>query len=114
MSECFWENVDQNWELFDQLWNDIIPCVLQIFAGGGIQEPQAPWDAYQQLEKKLDKKTRIKIVKVIMILKGEEITQEKEVSLGDYKVTADDIQLLAEEYKRKKSISVTVNEVTVR
>ena len=112
MSECLWNSVGQDWNVFDQVWNDIVPCVAQI--AGDIILGAPPEDAYAKAVKD-DKKLHRKLIKIIMILKGETFEQEKEIDTRDYKVTASDIKLLMEEYhKRKESLSITVDDITIR
>ena len=112
MSLCNWNEVGQNWDAFTQIWNDVVPCIAEIY--GQIMQGAPAEQAYQNIVGK-DKKLQRKLIKVILILKGEKFEQEKEVDLRDYKVSASDIKLLMEEYyKRKGMYSVTVDEVTIR
>jgi hypothetical protein len=109
---CYWENVDTEWETFDRLWNDTLPCIREI--AGSIILGAPPEDAYAKAVKK-DKKLHCKIVKIIMTLKGEKFEQEKEICLDDYKVTASDVDLLMEYYyEGQYGPSVTVDEITIR
>lgn len=111
MSQCYWNDVNRYWNVFDQLWNDVIPCILHL--EGVIAEGCPVEPAYVQAVKK-DKELHCKIVKLIMILKNEEITQEKEVCLDKYKVTANDIKLLINEYHRRlESISISVDDILI-
>jgi len=112
MSECLWNDVDENWDIFNDLWNDVRPCIKQLIsagAAGGVD-----LDVYGQATKR-NKKLHRKVVTLIMILRGQTIEQTKTVNLDKYKVTADDIKLLIEEYyKREDKLSVTIDEVTLR
>ena len=109
MSECYWNDVDEDWNIFDQLWNDVIPCIKQLIsAGGGVD-----LDVYGQATKR-NKKLHRKVVTLILILRGQTTEQTKTVNLDKYKVTASDIKLLIEEYyKREDKLSVTIDEVTI-
>ena len=112
MSACNWEDSNIDWEIIDNLWEDLSPCVAQIY--GQIIEGAPAQQAYQNVVGK-DKELHRKLVKVILILKGEKFEQEKEVDLRDHKVSASDIELLIEEYnKRKDNISVLAEDITIR
>jgi hypothetical protein len=97
MSEYLWENADSNWDIFEQLWNDVIPYIQLI--EGYIVEGAPPQVAYKKVIKNNKEKHR-KIVKLIMILNGKKIEQEKEINIDKYQVTGKDINLLIEEYKK--------------
>lgn len=111
MSQCLWNEVDIYWNVFEQLWNDVVPCISEI--EGYIALGAPPEDAYGKAVR--DKKLKRKIIKLILVLKGHTYTQIKEVDISRYKVTAKDINLLLDEYYSiRPFLSVMVENVDVR
>ena len=109
---CSWQDVDFEWDSFDRLWNDTLPCIKKI--AGNIILGAPPEEAYVKAVGK-DKKLHRKMVKLIMMLKDEEIIQQKEIYLDKYKVTAGDVNILMEQYYKNKNIPlVTIDEILVR
>ena len=86
---CYtWGDADFAWNLNEYTWNDV--CLV-VEVGGGGHTPNNPYANY----KKLPQEKKEQFITLILRVKGEdEITQKK--SKKDYKVTAEDIQLVVD------------------
>lgn len=95
------EGRNEVWNQTEALWTDdvleIIERVLWGGSRGGVRKQWDTWNSWNQLNEK-DKK---KIVKVIVYLKSG-VKLERKLDLNEYKITIDDINLLAEEYEKYK------------
>jgi len=111
--DCVWGEIEFLWAEIDYLWNSIIPCIGRIITAGG-GHPEEVYNIYQN--KKINKKTKKKIIKLIMILKDNRFVEEHEINVNEYDVTVDDIKLLINEYKeyQKRQIAITVESVGIR
>jgi len=116
LTDCVWGGIEFLWGEIDYLWDSIIPCFGRIISASGGGHPDDVYNIYQK--KKIDKKTKKKIIKLIMTLKGQEFIEEHEIDVDKYEVTVDDIKLLIGEYKeyqkRQKQVSVSVESVGIR
>ena len=113
LTDCVWGGIEFLWGEVDYLWDSIIPCLGRIISAGGGHADDV-LDIYNA--KKIDKKTKKKIIKLIMTLKGQEFVEEHEINVDKYEVTIDDIKLLIGEYKeyQKRQIAVKVESVGIR
>ena len=89
--ETTWDNIPITWEsLLHTVW-ELFTFFVQTFGNVKTRE-------YENIYKKLDDEKKKKVVKLICMVKGQKIEEEKEVQ--DFEVTVDDIDLVLERAKR--------------
>ena len=99
-----WEDADFKWNIappsedykvgfkaskFPYTWNDValVEEAVEALGGGGVIEDDMPWMRDEEKKKRL--------VKLICKVQGKTITEEKEIQ--EYKITVDDVRILAKE-----------------
>jgi hypothetical protein len=87
-----WNLVGHTWGNFELLWNG--ECVPSEGMSINVAVPDNYLDAYAQAVSKVDDKSKKKIIKLILYLKGERFVDEKEVDVNKYTVTSTDVHLL--------------------
>ena len=101
-----WEDADFKWNIappsedykvgfkassFPYTWDDVALVEVAIGAGGGgVMAEDMPW---MKWDDKDDRKKRL--IKLICKVQGKTITEEKEIQ--EYKITVDDVRILAKE-----------------
>ena len=104
MSEYKYNELDENWDSTEEYWIVAIP-VLEEIEGTGLD--------YYAAYKKLDEKKKQKIIKLILYINDVKIIETKQIN--DYKVSADDINLVMNMFKEYKQTSkVTITDVEVK
>ncbi len=89
--EATWDSVTTSWEnLLRPVW-ELFTFFVQTF--GTVKKPE-----YENIYKTLDDEKKKKVVKLICMVKGQKIEEEKEVQ--DFKVTIDDIDLILERARK--------------
>ena len=86
-----WNEIEDVWNVLDQIWNEFA-LFIRIFGGGKTRRQKL--DAYGGLDK--EKKKRV--VKLICMVKGQKIEEEKVVE--DFEISIDDIELVLERAKK--------------
>ena len=82
------------WNTDKILWNshsftwDEVQLVQEILSGGGVIEDDMPW---MKPEKKA------KLIKLILKVKGETLTESKTKPIKQYKIKANDVRLVVKE-----------------
>ena len=115
-----WNNADINWNEVNLLWDDVAPICNTIWDLAGftwgnfdmlwngdcgpspapegmsinIAVPDQYTDAYKQVVSKVDEKSKKKLMKLILYLKGDRFVDEKEIDINKYTVTSTDVHLL--------------------
>lgn len=114
LTDCVWGGIEFLWGEIDYQWDSIIPCFGRIISASGGGHPDDVYNIYQK--KKIDKRTKRKIIKLIMTLKGHKYVEEHTIDVDKYEVTIDDIKLLIDEHKKyqKRQIAVKVESVEIR
>ena len=97
-----WEEADFKWDAappsenyksgfkpssFPYTWNDVA-LVKAAVGGGGVMVEDMPWTQFDDEKKK-------RLIKLICKVQGKTITEEKEIQ--EYKITVDDVRILAKE-----------------
>lgn len=100
---CFiWDTADFNWADIEYTWEEFC-IVLGLVSAVSNSGEATPWNAYQNLPKE-EKET---VVKLVLRIKGDKITQTKKKK--KIKVTAKDIDLVISEVL-KGSVSIYLPE----
>ena len=90
MSKKTWEKMDKPWNLITSVW-ELFETFFDIFAGKKKEN-------YQNIYDKLDSEKKRKVVKLICMVKGKKIEEEKVVE--DFEISVDDIELVLERAKK--------------
>jgi hypothetical protein len=99
-----WNEVENYWNLEESLWNEAVPILKSLaIRHAGIAEPQIP-DWQKKEFEKLQKAEQRKIIRLILYYNKIKYSQEIEIDEKDYNVTAKDIQMIIEEYEKRKSL----------
>ena len=90
----FWEDLKKPWQDIIQVGWELIDNFISIFGikGGKTRKE------YQNIYDKLDKDKKKKVVKLICMVKGRKIEEEKEVE--NFEISVDDIDLVLERAKK--------------
>ena len=91
-----WEDADFKWELAPTketadryTWNDV-KVLEEALGGGGVITEDMPWMKWDDDEKKK------KLIKLILKVHGNTITETKQKELKQYKIKASDIKITVE------------------
>ena len=82
-----WNNANILWNSNSFTWDDV-KLVQEIISGGGNIEDDMPW-------MKPEKKKQL--IKLILKVKGETLTESKQKSIKQYKIKAKDVKLVVKE-----------------
>ena len=82
-----WNNANILWNSNSFTWDDV-KLVQEIISGGGNIEDDMPW-------MKPEKKKQL--IKLILKVKGETLTESKQKQIKQYKIKAKDIRLVVKE-----------------
>ena len=94
------------WDKANILWNlnlftwDEVQLVQEILGGGGVIEDDMPW-------MKPEKKKQL--IKLILKIKGETLTESKQKQIKQYKIKAKDVRLVV---KKVSGIELTTENVS--
>ena len=87
MANITWNNANFTWNANSFTWDDV-QLVQEILGGGGIIEDDMPW---------MKPEKRKKLIKLILKVKGETLTESKQKQIKQYKIKAKDIRLVVKE-----------------
>jgi hypothetical protein len=87
MANITWNNANFLWDSNPYTWNEV-QLVQEILGGGGVIEDDMPW-------MKPEKKS--KLIKLILKIKGETLTESKTKPIKQYKIKAEDVRLVIKE-----------------
>jgi len=87
MANITWNNANFLWDSNPYTWNEV-QLVQEILGGGGVIEDDMPW-------MKPEKKN--KLIKLILKIKGETLTESKQIPIKQYKIKAEDVRLVIKE-----------------
>ncbi len=90
MESITWNNNNIIWNSNPYTWNEVQLVEEIIQRGGGNIEDDMPW---MKPEKKK------KLIKLILKVKGETLTESKQKSIKQYKIKAKDVRLVVKEVK---------------
>lgn len=90
MSKKTWEQMDRPWNVITAVW-ELFETFFDIF--GSVKKRD-----YQNVYEKLDDEKKKKVVKLICMVKGQKIEEEKVVE--DFEISVDDIELVLERAKK--------------
>jgi len=91
VTKITWDNANFTWNSNPYTWDEVQlveEIVETIQQGGGIIEDDMPW---MKPEKKK------KLIKLILKIKGETLTESKEKPIKQYKIKAEDVRLVIRE-----------------
>tara|TARA_R110000765_G_scaffold22479_1_gene57463 strand:+ start:702 stop:995 length:294 start_codon:yes stop_codon:yes gene_type:complete len=84
MANTTWDNISFTWDSNKFVWD----LVQEVLWGGGNIEDDMPW-------MKPEKKN--KLIKLILKIKGETLTESKQIPIKQYKIKAEDVRLVIKE-----------------
>ncbi len=87
MTNITWNNADFTWNSNSFTWDEV-QLVQEIISGGGDIEDDMPW-------MKPEKKKQL--IKLILKVKGETLTESKQKPIKQYKIKAKDVRLVVKE-----------------
>ena len=88
-----WEDADFSWDNNSYTWDDVQlveEVVEAIQQGGGGDMEEMPWIEW-------DKEKKKKLIKLILKVHGNTITESKQKEIKQYKITAKDIKIVVKE-----------------
>jgi len=91
MTNITWNNANFTWNSNSFTWNEVQlvqEIVETIQQGGGIIEDDMPW---------MKPKKKEQLIKLILKLKGETLTESKTKQIKQYKIKAKDVRLVIKE-----------------
>ena len=91
ITKITWDNANFTWDSNSYKWDEVqlVEEITQtIQQGGGIIEDDMPW-------MKPEKKN--KLIKLILKIKGETLTESKQIPIKQYKIKAEDVRLVIRE-----------------
>ena len=88
MTKIIWNNANFTWNSNPYTWNEVQLVEEIIQRGGGNIEDDMPW---MKPEKKK------KLIKLILKVKGETLTESKTKQIKQYKIKAEDVRLVVKE-----------------
>ena len=87
MTNITWDNANFKWNSNSFTWDDV-KLVQEILGGGGVIEDDMPW---------MKPKKKEQLIKLILKVKGETLTESKQKQIKQYKIKAKDIRLVVKE-----------------
>ena len=90
MSKKSWEKLNKPWNTITAVW-ELFETFFLTFGGKKKKD-------YQNIYDKLDSEKKRKVVKLICMVKGKKIEEEKVVE--DFEISIDDIELVLERAKK--------------
>ena len=87
-----WNEIEDVWNVLDQIWNEFA-LFIRLFGGRGKSQARK-----LEIYGGLDKEKKKRVVKLICMVKGQKIEEEKVVE--DFEISVDDIELVLERAKK--------------
>tara|TARA_R110002012_G_scaffold171683_4_gene336563 strand:+ start:4447 stop:4749 length:303 start_codon:yes stop_codon:yes gene_type:complete len=87
MTNITWNSANILWNSNSFTWNEV-QLVEEILGGGGVIEDDMPWMKPQKKEQ---------LIKLILKVKGETLTESKTKPIKQYKIKAKDVRLVIKE-----------------
>ena len=100
-----WEDANFNWDNNSYTWDDVQlveEVVEAIQQGGGGDMEEMPWIEW-------DKEKKKKLIKLILKVHGNTITESKQKEIKQYKITAKDIKIVVKEVLGTEMIAEDVS-----
>ena len=92
------KNVEATWDTIPTAWENLLEPVWELFTFFVQTFGNVKTREYENIYRKLVDEKKKKVVKLICMVKGQKIEEEKEVQ--DFEVTVDDIDLVLERARR--------------
>ena len=99
MANITWNTANFTWNSNSFTWDEV-QLVQEILGGGGNIEDDMPWMKPQKKEQ---------LIKLILKIKGETLTESKQKQIKQYKIKAKDVRLVVKEVS---SIELTTENVS--
>ena len=90
MTLITWNNADFTWNNNPHTWDDVA-LIKEAIGGGGIMAEDMPWMKWDNTDER-----KKKLVKLILKVHGNTITESKKKLIKQYKIKASDIKITAE------------------
>tara|TARA_Y100001938_G_C8039444_1_gene405306 strand:- start:458 stop:775 length:318 start_codon:yes stop_codon:yes gene_type:complete len=84
-----WNNANFTWDNNPYTWNEV--ALIKEAIGGGGDMDEMPWTKWEE-----DDKRKKKLIKLILKVHGNTITETKQKELKQYKIKASDIKITVE------------------
>lgn len=97
-----WEDANFSWDNSSYTWDDVQLVVEAIQQGGGGDMEEMPWIEW-------DKEKKKKLIKLILKVHGDTITESKQKEIKQYKITAKDIKIVVKEVLGTEMIAEDVS-----
>ena len=100
-----WEDADFSWDRNSYTWDDVQlveEVVEAIQQGGGGDMEEMPWIEW-------DKEKKKKLIKLILKVHGNTITESKQKEIKQYKIKAEDIKIVVKEVLGTEMIAENVS-----
>ena len=100
-----WEDADFSWDNNSYTWDDVQlveEVVEALQQGGGGDMEEMPWIQWDKDKKK-------KLIKLILKVHGNTITESKQKEIKQYKITAKDIKIAVKEVLGAEMIAENVS-----
>ena len=90
MTLITWDNADFAWDNNSHTWDDVA-LIKEAIGGGGVITEDMPWMKWDDTDER-----KKKLVKLILKVHGNTITESKQKEIKQYKIKASDIKITAE------------------
>ena len=98
-----WDNANFNWEDNPYTWNEV-SLVEEAIGGGGEMAEDMPWTGWTN-----DDERKKKLVKLILKVHGNTITESKKKEIKQYKIKASDIKITVEKVLGIEVLTENIN-----
>ena len=101
MANITWDTANFTWDINSFTWDEV-QLVQEIIKqkGGGIIEDDMPWMKPQKKEQ---------LIKLILKVKGETLTESKQKQIKQYKIKAKDVRLVV---KKVSGVELTTENIS--
>ena len=91
MTLITWDNANFAWDNNPHTWDDVV-LIKEAIGGGGVMTEDMPWMKWDDTDER-----KKKLVKLILKVHGNTITESKQKEIKQYKIKARDIKLVVKE-----------------
>ena len=99
MTKITWNSANFTWNSNSFTWDEV-KLVQEILGGGGVIEDDMPWMKPEKKEQ---------LIKLILKIKGETLTESKQKSIKQYKIKDKDVRLVVKEVSGVQLITENVS-----
>ena len=103
MTLITWDNADFAWDNNPHTWDDVA-LIKEAIGGGGVITEDMPWMKWDDTDER-----KKKLVKLILKVHGNTITESKKREIKQYKIKAKDIKIVVKEVLGAEMIAENIS-----